>query len=37
MKMDPVEEGRRYALTYGPLYRNPYTRGTDKHNQFERG
>lgn len=35
--MDPVEEGRKHALTYGSEYRNPYPRGTNEHDQFERG
>jgi len=35
--MDPVEEGKKHYLAYGSEYRNPYPRGTDEHNQFERG
>jgi hypothetical protein len=35
--MDYVEEGRKYCLTHGSKYHNPYPRGTDEHNQFERG
>lgn len=35
--MDPFEEGEKYALTYGSNYKNPHPRGTDQHNQFERG
>jgi hypothetical protein len=35
--MDYVDEGRRYCLTHGSKYHNPYPRGTDEHNQFERG
>jgi hypothetical protein len=35
--MDYVEEGRKYCLTHGSKYHNPHPRGTDEHNQFERG
>jgi hypothetical protein len=37
MLIDPLEEGRKYCLTYGSEYRNPYPPGTDAHNLFERG
>jgi hypothetical protein len=35
--MDYVEEGRKYCLTHGSKYHNPYPRGSVEHNQFERG
>jgi len=35
--MNYVEEGRKYCLTHGSKYHNPYPRGIDEHNQFERG
>lgn len=36
-QMTPNEEGRAYFLKYGSKYSNPYPRGTNAHNEFERG